>query len=111
MQHQLFLENIDGKIREANPLVLSVPDEQVALSGATPDGDEPGKVWEVLQDDIDIRSYRRLGRHPGTPRTRPVIITVTTKDARDKILEKTRKVKEKWCVREDLRKEGCPSCC
>lgn len=57
MQHQLLLENIDGKIRVTNLVVLSVPDEQVALSGVTPDGDELGKVWEVLQDDIDRYSF------------------------------------------------------
>ena len=94
-QQQLFLENIDRKNRETNIVVLGVPDKQVALDGATTDRDKLGKVWEALQDETDIRSHRRLGRlDPGNTRTRPILVTVATKEARDKILEKTRRLKE-----------------
>ena len=94
MQQQLFLEKIDRKERETNIIVLGVPDVQTALDGATNDDEKLNKVWEVLEDNTEIRSHRRLGRHdPGNTRTRPILVTVATKDARDKVLEKTSKLK------------------
>lgn len=96
MQQQLFLEKIDRKERETNLVVLGVPDEQIALDGATNDDDKLGKVWEVLQDSTEIRSHRRLGRQdPASTRARPILVTVATKDARDKVLEKTTRLKDR----------------
>ncbi len=96
MQQQLFLEKIDRKERETNIVVLGVPDDQTALDGATNDDDKLRKVWEVLDDSTEIRSHRRLGRRdPGSTRTRPILVTVATKDARDKVLEKTPKLKDR----------------
>ena len=109
MQQQLFLEKVDRKERETNMVVLGVPDDQTALDGATNDDDKLSKVWEVLEDNTEIRSHRRLERHdPGSGRARPILVTVATKDARDKMLEKTPKLKnrggpfEKIYVKKDV---------
>ena len=94
MQQQLFLEKINRKERDTNIVVLGVPDDQTALDGATNDAGKLNKVWEVLEDNTEIRSHRRLGRHdPGSTRTRPILVTVASKDARDKVLERTPKLK------------------
>ena len=95
--------------KEANLIVLGFPDEQLALEGAIDDAAKLAKVWEVLEDDTEIRSHRRLGRYdPGSTRNRPILVTVASRDARDKVLEKTAKLKvrsgafEKIYVKKDV---------
>lgn len=96
MQQQLFMEKMDRKERETNLVVLGVPDEQTVLEGATNDDDKLGKVWDVLEVDTEIRSHRRLGRlDPGNTRSRPILVTVATKEARDRVLEKTSRLKDR----------------
>lgn len=69
-------------------------DDQVALNGATSEDEKLNKVWEGLEDSTEICSHQRLGRHdPGSTRTRPILVTVATKDVHDKVLEKTPKLK------------------
>lgn len=96
MHQQLFLESVDRKERETNLVVLGVPDEQLALDGATNDGDKIEKVWEAMGDSTEVRSHRRLGRYdPGSTRARPILVTVATKTLRDNVIEKSRKLKDR----------------
>lgn len=92
MQQQLFLENIDRKERERNLVVLGVPDDHEGLDGATSDEAKLQKIWAVIDDSTVIRSHRRLGQH--NSRKRPILVVVESKDERDNVLGKTRKLKD-----------------
>lgn len=94
-KQQLFLENIDRKERETNLVVLGVPDEQESMDGARNDSDKLEKIWTVIGEDTEVRSYRRLGRPTqGNNRSRPILVVVRSKSDRDKILEKARRLKD-----------------
>ena len=50
-KHQLYLESLDRKEREANLVILGVPDEDEALDCATTDDDKLKKVWATMGVD------------------------------------------------------------
>lgn len=59
---QRFLEMIDRKEREANIVVLGVPDEGEALDGAVTDAEKLGKIWEKIDVGGVACTHHRLGR-------------------------------------------------
>ena len=93
-RQQSYLEALDRKERETKLVVLGVPDEGETLAGASRDEEKLKKVWEVLDEDVNIRSYQRLGRPGDGGRKRPILVTVETRHIRDTILAKTRKLKD-----------------
>ena len=94
-QQQLFLETIDRKERETKLVLLGVPDEEEELSGVSTDDEKIRKVWSVIGDDVTIRARRRLGRRDtNSNRKRPILVELESKDVRDRILSKTKKLKE-----------------
>lgn len=92
-KQQRFLETLDRKERESNLVFLGVPDENESLDGRTTDERKVTKILEQIGVNENIRSHRRLGNSAGD-RKRPILVTVASKDVRDKILEKTKALKE-----------------
>ena len=96
-QHQLFLEQLDRQKREANLVFFGIPDEQLALDGATTEEDKIQKVLGIVEADTDavIRSHQRLGRSAqSNDRPRPLLVRVDSKVIRDKVLDKAKKLKD-----------------
>ena len=95
-QHQLFLEHLDRQKRENNLVVFGIPEEREALDGATTDADKLRKVWSEIQveSDVEIKSYKRLGNTVHDNRPRPILLRVDSKEVRDKVLEKAKKLKD-----------------
>lgn len=95
-KQQRFLEMLDRKERETNLVITGVPDEHESLEGATSEEDKVGKIWTKVGVQEEIKSHRRLGnRNDATGnRRRPILVTLANKVSRDKVLEKTRKLKE-----------------
>ena len=91
---QHFLEAIDRKDRETKLVVLGAPDENESLDGATTDEGKLSKIWNQLDEPFEIESFRRLGRVATGQRKRPILVTLPSKRARDKIIEKTKRLKD-----------------
>ena len=91
--HQNFFERIDTSQRETKLVVLGVPDDNESLDGATEDAAKLGKVWEAIGETVPIRKHQRLGRQRDG-RSRPILVHVADKDARDAVIGKARKLKE-----------------
>ena len=97
LQHQLVLEQLDRQKRETNLVLFGIPDEQLALEGATTEDAKIQKVLGVVEADTDavVRSHQRLGRSvQGNNRPRPLLIRVDSKAIRDKVLDKEKKLKD-----------------
>ena len=94
MKQQMFLEHIDRKERENNLIVLGVPEDTETLDGATNDGEKLEKLWSAIGTDILRVSYKRLGRTTQTGRKRPILVTVGSKDDKDKVLENTHTLRQ-----------------
>ena len=93
-RQQHYLEDLDRKDRETKLVVLGVPDENESLDGATTDEGKLKKIWNQLDETYNIESFRRLGRAVTGTRKRPILVTLASKNARDKITEKTKKLKD-----------------
>lgn len=93
LQQQRFLEELDRRERETKIVVLGVPEEGELLQDAEADEDKLQKVWSTIEEPFRITSHRRLGRRQGT-RKRPILVTVETKDIRDGVIAKARKLKD-----------------
>lgn len=94
-KQQSFLEYIDRKERETRLVVLGVPDENEALDGETTDEGKLNKIWNVLEEPVNIKSHRRLGQSdPGGVRKRPILVTVESRQVREKIIGKTKKLND-----------------
>lgn len=92
-KQQRFLEALDRKERESNLVLLGVPDENESLDGRTTEETKVSKILEKIGVDENIHSHRRLG-NPVGDRKRPILVTVASKEVRDKILEKARALME-----------------
>ncbi|XP_071529864.1 uncharacterized protein [Panulirus ornatus] len=99
VKQQQFLEALDRKEREANIVVLGVPDENRALDGATTDQEKLDKIWTKLGISDIEGTHRRLGREPPTGdgstqrRSRPILLTLRDKDQRTSILNNANQLK------------------
>ena len=95
-KQQQFLEAIDRRERETKLVLLGVPDEGVNLAGATTDGEKINNIWGEIGEEVRIRGHRRLGRRDAnSTRRRPILVEVESRQARDAVLDKARKLKEK----------------
>lgn len=65
------------------------------MEGATADEGKLKKIWASVEAADEIQGYRRLGMKSDNKR-RPILATVGSKEARDRILEKTNKLKQAW---------------
>lgn len=97
-KQQRFLENIDRKERECNLVITGVPDEHESLEGATSDAEKIKKLWEKVGVTTEVSAARRLGKNvnnnsDGTPRRRPILLTVASRRERDIVLEKAKTLK------------------
>ena len=93
-RQQQFLELLDRKEREANIVVLGLPDEGEALDGAVTDTDKLKKVWEKVGVAGVQCQHRRLGAHAeGGRRNRPLLLTIPEKDMRSRILANAKNLK------------------
>ena len=94
-KHQLYMESLDRREREANVIILGVPDEGEALEGAVTDNDKIGKVWAAIDAGHVNGTLRRLGRYDATNhRCRPILLTLSDKTSRSGLLDLARKLKE-----------------
>ncbi|ROT79895.1 hypothetical protein C7M84_001373 [Penaeus vannamei] len=92
---QQFLEAVDRRERETKLVILGVPDEGEDLAGATTDENKIRKIWSVIGEEVRIRGHRRLGRRDAnSTRKRPILVEVETKQVRDGVLSKAKKLKE-----------------
>lgn len=92
-KQQRFLETLDRKERESNLVILGVPDENETLDGGATDESKLRKIWEKVEVNEEIRSHKRLGNRVDN-RKRPILLSLASKEVRDKILEKASKLKE-----------------
>lgn len=93
-KQQRYLEVLDRKERENNLIVTGVPDESESLEGGTSDEDKLRNIWAKVGVNEEIQSHRRLGERGDRNQRRAILVTVASKIVRDKILEKTRKLKD-----------------
>ena len=100
LKQQQFLETLDRKEREANIVILGVPDENEALDGAVTDEDQISKIWSKIGVDGVAGDHRRLGsgaRQGGAsvlpPRRRPILLTLRDKNQRTSILSNASRLK------------------
>ncbi len=84
------MESVDRRERETRLIVLGVPDEGESLEGAST---EEGKLQKVLCQ-INVASNVELGRDGGRGRKRPMLVKLSSRTARDKVLSKTGKLKD-----------------
>lgn len=91
---QRYLEILDRKERESNLILTGVPDENEALEDGTSDEVKLKKVWSKVGIAEEIMEHRRLGKRGDNNRRRPILVTVTGRQVRDKILEKAKRLKE-----------------
>ena len=94
-RQQRFMERIDRKERECNIIVLGVPDEHLALDGVTNDQAKVRRVLEAAGADVEVRSVRRLGAVAQADKSRPILVSVSSRDQRDSTLEKAKVLKNK----------------
>lgn len=93
---QQFLEAVDKKERENNIVILGVPEQNESLEGATNDEDKLEVLWNKIGVE-DVRgTHRRLGREANngeSRRSRPILLTLTDKDVRSRVLENSNRLK------------------
>lgn len=93
-KQQRFLEALDRKEREANVVILGVPDEQEALDGTVTDQDKIKKIWSKMGVEGVVGTHRRLGVGGGAgTRRRPVLFTLADKTQRTCILDNANRLK------------------
>lgn len=85
---QNFLEALDRKEIETKP------DEGESMKGETSDQGKLPKLWRSTEEMPEMTSFRRLGRDGDGARKRPILMTLPTREAHDKILAKIRRLKE-----------------
>lgn len=93
VSQQRYLEAVNRKEREKNIIVTGVPDENEALESATSEEGKMDKIWAKVEAEDEIKTLRRLG-NGGGGRRRPILVIVDSKEARDRILNKTQKLKQ-----------------
>ena len=95
LQHQLFLEQLDRRNREKNLVLFGVPDENLALEGATTENAKIEAVFEAIGADSSvICSHNRLGKEQKNNRPRPLLVKVDSKFIRDQVIDKAQKLKD-----------------
>ena len=92
-KQQLYLESLDRREREANLVILGVPDEHESLDGAVDDGDKLEKIWAKVGVDNVVGMHRRLGKSDGVRRCRPILLTLQDKTLRGHILDRAKNLK------------------
>lgn len=100
-KQQQFLETLDRKEREANIVILGVPDENEALDGAVTEEEKITKIWSEVGVAGVMGTHRRLGgsaRPTATgaqsPRRRPILFTLANKHQRTLILQNAKHLKD-----------------
>ncbi len=89
IKQQRNLEALDRKESECNLVLLGVPERRESLDGATTDETKIEKVWTASGSST---AARRLGREGN--RCRPILITVASRNDRDAVLERAKRLKE-----------------
>ena len=83
---------MNRKEREANIVILGVPDENELLEGATTDQEKLNKIWTKIGVNGVVGTHRMLGGNPrgsdesSAPRRRPILLTLQDKGRRAGIL-------------------------
>ena len=75
-------------------VVMGVPDDGESLEGETSDEGKLQKIWSKIGETVSVDSYRRLGRNETGGRKRPILVTLSSRAAIDKVLDKTKRLKE-----------------
>lgn len=75
-------------------VVLGVPESVESLAGVTSDEDKLKKIWSELGEELPPSTHQRLWREPTDRRKRDILVTLTAKTAREKILPKTNRMKD-----------------
>ena len=83
-RQQSYLEAVDRRERETNIIVTGVPNENEALEEATTDDNKLSVIWTKVEAVEEIKEHRRLETKVDN-RRRPILITVSSKQARDKV--------------------------
>ena len=99
-KQQHFLEVLDRKEREANVVILGVPEEHEALDGAVTDQEKINKICSKIGVDGVVGTHRRLGVGGGAlsggavlPRRRPILLTLADRNQRICILDNANRLK------------------
>ena len=92
VKQQLFLEALDRKEREANLVVLGVPDYEEDFDGASSDESKLSKIWTQIGVGDVTTTHRRLGQR-NNQRSRPILVTLQDKNERVNILDRAKHLK------------------
>ena len=94
-QHQRFLEQIDSRMRESNVVIMGVPDGNLKLKDKSTDKDKYLLIFQQINaGNINVIEVKRLGEEKAD-RTRPILIRLENRAARDSLIEKAKELKEK----------------
>lgn len=84
---------MDRRQREKNIVVTGLPDENEALDGATTDESKLNIIWRKIEANEKIKEHRRLGPKIDN-RRRPVLITLNSGQARNRLMARASQLKE-----------------
>ena len=99
---QSMIETLDRKNRETHIVITGVKEDEV-LEGADTDNDKCKKVLEIMgcQDSVTgIKSIQRLGKAEN--KRRPMLIVGSGIGWRDKVLEKSKELKNKGVAYKEI---------
>lgn len=94
MQQQAFLEQVDTRDRERNVIITGVPEaDDGDLEGASSDNEKCDMILRKIGiSDVKPQDVTRLGK-PQADKTRPILMSVTSRAERDKVLAETKSLK------------------
>ena len=106
-QQQAFIEYLDSQHRQCNVIITGVKENE-ELDGASTDKEKCDKILSKLKvSEIKPVEIKRLGK-PEAGRNRPLLVKVSSKSDRDKVVYDTKVLKkagksyEKVYVRKDV---------
>lgn len=107
-KQQRHLECLDKKNRGKSLVITGVLDENEALMGATNDKEQLGKVCSEAGIAEDTQGYRRFGTAGEAMRCWAILLTVNSREARDRVLAKAPQLKQgnKTCEKIFMMKDG-----
>ena len=88
------MEALDRRKRETRLVIHGVPVDGESLEGELLDQGKLPKVWSKIGNVPEVKSCRRLGRGEPGARKRPILVTLTSREARDEVLANSRRLKE-----------------
>lgn len=90
---QRFMEQLDSRSRGQNLVIVGVPETE-DVAGAKSDEEKVEKIFETLDADPGVYSFKRLGIAAAAGRTRPFLISLDGNERREKMMNNSAKLNE-----------------